>query len=544
MALQFASYVSTLAWAPTEVSHLVPEHLDGFYDHRRKSARDASRELSALKLLLAETEGLSDATRGKLKERSPRRPAPEAKESYSRAEMRRIADAARVDLRAAAARIRRNRALLRQVQEGQVPPDVPARALEVLEHVHRVGDVPRVTVAKGANSGYDKPRPWVAKLGPAREMISWLHLSADECVAGAVLMAVMTGQNRSVLMKTKAVHHRADGHTGGTGTAIIRQRKKRRGNRAHMTLVLSDIPDWISIPDGLDELSARDELHTPFGLYVLLHELTSRSREITGSDLLFLGWRGSSPSQGRGLATPGESGIAAWAKSRVLLADARDAKGKPVRMAVTFDLLRLSHVELHQKPVAHTEQTLATDYLARNRGNITAYRRVVAAALDEEVSKATARAAMATLTRDDLEQAHTDIEAVAHKYGVNILTLRKMIDGELDTVMNACVDHENSPQAPAGEPCRASFMVCLGCPCARALPRHLPVQVLVHDRLEARKDDMTPLQWVRRFSGPQAQLSDLMDRHGPTAVDDARAAVSESDRAMVTRFLNRELDLR
>ena len=169
---------------------------------------------------------------------------------------------------------------------------------------------------------------------------------------------------------------------------------------------------------------------------------------------------------------------------------------------------------------------------------------MIAAALHEEVGKASAHAAMAVLTKADLEHAGTDLDAVARKYGVAALVLKKMIDGALDTVLNACVDNENSPHAPAGQPCRASFMMCLECPCARGLPRHLPVQILVHDRLEARKAEMTPLQWVQRFAGSKARLTDVLERHGPAAVDDARAKTTDGDRAMVARFLNRELDLR
>ncbi|MFI7298588.1 hypothetical protein [Streptomyces sp. NPDC050121] len=201
-------------------------------------------------------------------------------------------------------------------------------------------------------------------------------------------------------------------------------------------------------------------------------------------------------------------------------------------------------VELHQKPVAHTEQTLATDYLARNRGNLAAYRKVVAAALEEEVAKARTRGVMARLTRADLERACTDAAAVADEYGIDATTLKRMIAGGLDTVMNACADHRGGPHAPSGEPCRASFMLCLGCPCARALPRHLPLQVLVHDRLAERRAEMTPLQWTQRFALPHAQLADLISQHDEADLADARANITDADRAVVTRFLNRELDLR
>jgi hypothetical protein len=109
-------------------------------------------------------------------------------------------------------------------------------------------------------------------------------------------------------------------------------------------------------------------------------------------------------------------------------------------------------------------------------------------------------------------------------------------------VLGACIDNTGGPHNP-GQPCRASFMLCLSCPCARATPQHLPIQVLVHDQLAARRAAMTPLRWTQRFALPHAQLADLLDRAGPVAVDDARAAITDSDRALVNRFLRRELDL-
>ena len=87
-------------------------------------------------------------------------------------------------------------------------------------------------------------------------------------------------------------------------------------------------------------------------------------------------------------------------------------------------------------------------------------------------------------------------------------------------------------------------MLCLGCPCARALPRHLPVQALVHDRLAERRSQVTPLRWAQRFAAPHAQLTDILARQGEAAVADARKDATGADRAVVERFLSRELDLR
>jgi hypothetical protein len=107
-----------------------------------------------------------------------------------------------------------------------------------------------------------------------------------------------------------------------------------------------------------------------------------------------------------------------------------------------------------------------------------------------------------------------------------------------------CVDNTNSPHSPAGQPCQASFMLCLGCPCARATPQHLPLQVRLHDELLNRRAGMTPLRWTQRYALPFAQLEDPLQQAGPAAVADARAAATTADdRQLIARFLNRELDL-
>ncbi|MFI7019298.1 hypothetical protein [Streptomyces sp. NPDC050164] len=311
-----------------------------------------------------------------------------------------------------------------------------------------------------------------------------------------------------------------------------------------MSLVLSQVPDWISIPDDPQSVSTRDELHTAFGLYALLHELTARSRELSASQRLLVRQAQGSPGRPQLSERFSADMVRPWAHAHGLVADKKDAEGRPVPLRVTLGIIRLTHVELHQRPVAHSERTLATTYLARNRGNLAEYQKVVADALATEVAKAKVHGVMATFTENDLRRAQEEPEEVAAMCGVDVATLKRMIDGELDTVMNACADNTGGHHAPAGQPCRASFMQCLDCPCARALPRHLPIQVLVHDRIAERRAQLPALQWAQRFAAPHAQLADLLSRHSKTALDDARAAVTDADRALVTRFLDRELDLR
>lgn len=544
----FDRYLTALSWPPKQASHLTPEHFDGFFESR-KHIMSAPTELLEVKNLLVRMEGITDAFAGRLAGPLPKRPQWEGKKSYSRAEFKRIADLARADLRAAAKRIRDNREVLGSFRDGGLEPGPDqhlARRLQLLDWVDRFADVPRMNRRFEQTSGKpaEKQR-WIYRFGTVPEVVGWLHLTLPELAAGAVLLGVMTGENPDVIVKTPAAHHRADGHTGAPGTAIVDLRKLRRGRRAYMNLALTEVPDWISVPEAPEEVSARDELHTPFGLYLLLHELTAGSRALAGGNRLLTGYSAAGgQGTGRGLRPMSGNGLPvsrlgqAWG----LTFDEPDEDGNPVPLPLQLNLIRLTHIELHQKPVAHTEKTAAT-YMLRNRGNIVEYQKVVADTLTAEVDKARARGAVTVMSARDVERARTDLAAVAAELGLDPVVLKRMIAGELDTVLASCKDNTAGPHNP-GEPCRASFMQCLDCECARALPRHLPVQVLVHDRLAERREQMEPLQWAARFAGPHAQLADLLDQHDESAVADARQGATTADLQLVDRFMNRELDLR
>jgi len=90
----------------------------------------------------------------------------------------------------------------------------------------------------------------------------------------------------------------------------------------------------------------------------------------------------------------------------------------------------MTYLELHQKPVAHTEQTLIDDYLGRNRGNLVEYRRVVADALSEQVAKARALPVMSALSAAEVAQAHADPTALASELSLSHTDVRRMLQGK------------------------------------------------------------------------------------------------------------------
>ncbi|MFE0120332.1 hypothetical protein ACFWZA_19965 [[Kitasatospora] papulosa] len=547
----FDRYLTGLKVVPRSAAEVTPEHFEGYYDQRKaEGIKTASNELADLRLLLLRVTGISDALAGRLAGALPARPEGEPAHSYSRDELKRIAQAARTALRSAETRIRSNHELLVQFRAGDLDVSTDLhlrRRLQILDHLDRVGDVPRRTRKSGKVVAY-APEPWVMKRGKVKDLVGWLYLTPEEIAAAAVLFGVMTGQNPEPILKMTAAHHRADGGVG-PGTAIVGLRKPRRQSRAYMDLALTEVPDWISIPEQPDQLSTRDILHTPFGLYVLVHELTARARHFAGSNRLLVAYMvtggGPGNAKGRGwrpIPTDGAL-ISKLGRDWQLPADEVDKKGQPLPLRpLRLETLRMTYLELHQKPVAHTRRT-ATRYLVRNRGNINEYRAVVAKALDTEVAKARARSKIITMSPEQLAHAQENAEEVAVEMGLEPMVLKKMVAGELDTVLGACADNNNGPYNP-GEPCRASLLLCLDCECARALPRHLPLQVVVHDRLAERREQMSKLQWAERFAGPHAQLADLLDQADDTAVEDARRSVGPDEYKLADRLLNRELDIR
>jgi hypothetical protein len=515
---------------------------------QRSVIASASFELGDLKTTLKKIPGISPAFQAKVSERGRRRQSTRTV-SYSRDEFNHILNTARHDIRRAAIRIRANRDMLARWRAGEI--DGHDRWLDqrcqVLDMVDRHAEVPR-------RAG--KPKVWVQELGSVTEHVTALHLGYEEAVAFVALLVGLTGENKDTIVSAPAMHHRPDGYDGPVGSVIVELDKPRRGAQRHMDVALLEVPAWVPVPQR-DPAPDEVDLRTSFGVYLLLHELAAGARRIRGSTRLLAWWAaGGGGGVGRGLRTGvlDSDLVKRWAEKRDLVFDhvtpqdprrgARaDTNTPPGMQAVTLPRLRLTHAELHQRPVAHSEPTLANEYLLRNRGNITEYQQVVANVLEEQVTEAKTRAALRILSAEEIEQARTNPGAVAARHGLDATTLQRMIAGRLDTVAAACGDHHNSPYSRPGEPCQASFMLCLGCRNARALPHHLPVQVAVHDALETKRNEMSPLRWAQRFALPHAQLAELLDRAGPAAVQDARGQTTDDQQDLVERLLNRELDL-
>jgi hypothetical protein len=543
----FAAHVSAGDPPPQTSAELTPAQLKSWILARADHA-SLTTEVIVLKSCLRKVPGTTVGFTACLSEPNPSH-TPSTETSYSRDELARILNAARRDVRRAAERIRAGRNLLRRWQAGELdsePEQIQLRG-RLLGVIDRDSDVPRSAPAagklrRGRPITRGIPVAWVQACGSLEEHFAMLHLTGHDVAAFVVLLTGLTGQNRSTILEAPAAHHRADGYTGGPGTAVVELDKPRRGLRRHMDVALVDVPVWAPAPADPGTTAGTD-LRTPFGVYMLLHELAAAARHRMGSDKLIAWWSG----RGGGIAGGFRRGLSAhqvadWARRNGLLTDRPGGDGEATALNVTLRRLRLTFTELQQRPVAHTERTLANEYLTRNRGNLAEYQQVVAAALSQQVDQARTRDRIGALSAEEVAEAAEDPARVAARHGIDAATLVRLLAGQLDTVLGGCVDNTAGPHNP-GQACRASFMLCLSCPCARATPQHLPVQILVHDELTARRTAMTPLRWTERFALAHAQLADLLDRAGTAAVADARVDITDADRALVTRFLRRELDL-
>ncbi|MEU6219077.1 hypothetical protein ABZ845_16370 [Streptomyces sp. NPDC047022] len=541
---------------PQVPQDLAPRHLKAFLLNRG-DAPSAGMAVGLLRSLLANMEGLTPQFAAQCAQWVPdRREKIVSRGSYSRAEEKAILDAARKVVRAAAKRIRESREVLERWREGGISREDEPVLYEygsILDMVETTGEMPRNKWGNGL-------APWIVPHGIVTDLTSRLHLSLAETCALVILLVRLTGENGSTIIKAPAAFHRPDGGAGPLATVQVDLSKPRRGLRRYMTAALSDLPSWAAAPEEEGELSARDELHTPFGLYMLALELTASSRRIKGSDRLLVYWV---PKAGKGRKAKraevvkrrnvsgrgfrdrlSDSAVGYWGAGLNLVAEEPDKDGNPQRLIVGVGRMRVTHGAREQKPVAQTRETLANIYLRRDKSSLREYQKLVADVLEKEVTKARTAGRITRLSAADVAEALRDPETVAKRFGVTTEMMRLLVARDADTVLAACADNKNGPHSPPGEPCRASFLKCLECPCARAMPHHLPLQVVARDMIDERRAHMTALRWAERFALPFEELEDLIRLAGKRAEDQARAAAGDEERELVRRLLDGELDER
>ncbi len=93
------------------------------------------------------------------------------------------------------------------------------------------------------------------------------------------------------------------------------------------------------------------------------------------------------------------------------------------------------------------------------------------------------------------DRFRADPQAAARELGTTPAKLGQALTGTLDTLAASCLDIEHSPFG--GGRCTVSFLMCLHCPNALVLERHLPMLYALLDRLQDALGQMTVPDWCR-----------------------------------------------
>jgi type II secretory pathway component PulJ len=453
---------------------------------------------------------------------------------YGDEELRSIMTALRRDIRRARDRITEGRALLhRYRQHPDRLGESQRQAGGFLDELDRGGVLPRRSERNLSHA--------VAAAGGAQRLCSQLCLTYMEAVAFGLLLTAVTGQNLGTVIAWPALHYRPDGGDDTAGIALLETVKPRRGpDREHMITSLEDVPDSLSAVLVAGDSVDRHLFRSPLRIYRLLLDLSSLARAHGGhaSAFCYVSPRTRTmPDWWRGGLGPGA--VHKWAKARGFATGRDDPE-----LRISAWALRQTVLERKGTPIAHSVQVMNDRYLGRSETAQAGSRKLITAALGEQVHAARERISIPVIPASLIARAAHDPQAAAAEAGLSPEVMTGLVGGRLDTVAAGCVDNTAGPGTPPGQPCRESFLGCLDCPNSRALPHHLPVQIAVRERLGNLRDNLPPAQWDARRDRAHSQLGDIIGHYTAAEKDNARTQLTASQEKLADDLVHGRLDLR
>ena len=496
-------FLQTLTDPPADPTELTVAHLEAFQRYRAASTREAYawHDLRLVGRLLGVRE-LRGQVRADVLDYTNRRvnARPEPKPGYSDRELDdQLVKAARTDVATIRDRIRAGATLLDRYQaEPHTLDPMEHERAGVLASIATTGAVPQL-------SGL----PVSAVACGRRAIAGDLFLTMQDMPPLLVLLVAVTGRNVETIKELPVEHRVLEGRA-----VELRIVKRRHGQQRWFETVTWEIG------------APSRQLHTPGGLYLLVHELARRGREISGSRLLWSVWRNGYQA---GVSGAGEhhgmfdnnlqNSVSAsnWAKRRGLTADLppvgddHDGEGErpePTALRVDFNRLKTS-IEVRRTkqlgghlPSAVRSNTIPVLFRNYLRGDPTVVdwaQEVVAEALVEAE-----QAALAAHQRA-LDAAGGSLRVVPgpvhaerlNQAGLDSDTARRTADGELDTAWSACTDHDQHPTT--GKPCRESFLDCFHCGNCLVTRDHLPRLLGLLDAFATRRQQLSEADWWARY---------------------------------------------
>jgi hypothetical protein len=549
---RLVKFLGALPQPPASPDQLTPAHLEAFHDHRAKTTpTTALRDMSEARLLFALPalrDKVSAAVLDHLQRRlpAPREPrAPAAGHDagpaqpgfgakrlttgFSDGELARLLAALRADAARIRDRIRAGEDLLRRYQADPLALDDNDRDLgRMLEQMAATGRVPAPPAAR--------PSPFC----PERQQLAGRLFLTLRDLPPLMMLAAALSERNGETMKELPVRHRAL-EDRAVELVIV---KRRRGARRWFETVTWEIG------------TPGRELHTAGGFYLLMLELTARSRGWCGSPLLWCAWRNGYPA---GLGVP-DSHLApfadslkgttilptAWAanRPRPLLADPQPvhagsggpspgavAPGQPLQ--VSFNRIKTSmEVRRTKRMGGHLPSAAKSNSMPVLFRNYLSGDPVITAWAEEVLGEALLDAEQAARQAHDRAVkaagggprvlAGPVNTAALEKSGLGPEAARHAADGELDTGWTACIDHDQHPLTR--EPSQVTYPDCFHCGNCLVTRDHLPRLLALLDALAQRRRELPEDAWWTRY-GPAwvAIRQDILAKFTPAELQQAQA---------------------
>ncbi|MFI0714083.1 hypothetical protein ACH4SK_26175 [Streptomyces inhibens] len=528
---RWAHFLASAEPSPVVPAQLTREHVDAFHSRTDFSSRTTHRDMGEMKVQFGD-----ERLRGRLPadawdafNRRLRRPRRTAVGGYSHGELDRLTAAARADTARIVQRIRSGEQLIRRLQVAPEQLDPQQRELaRSLAAMADHGEVP--LLEPGLNRSHRRV-----------ELASHLFMTWRDMAPLMVLMALVTERNVETLKELPARHRVLEDRA--VELVLV---KRRHGVKRWFETVT-----WEIGPKGR-------ELHTPGGLYLLLLELTARSRRYCGSASAVCIWRNGHRAGVHGrdehfapfelsLSYGNAMAVSTWAvtRSKPVLADpprAKNTAGKdtpptqaaaaPAPLKVTFNKIKTSAEARRTKQLgghlpssakSNTAQTLFTNYLSPDESTREWAEEVITEALaDAEQASWDAHAAAAQ-RKGGGPKVITDAASPEQleEAGIPPQTARDLARGDLDTAWTACEDYDHNPET--GTTCGDSFLTCFHCGNCLVTRTHLPRLLALMDALGGLRQRMSENAWWERY-GPAwvAVRRDILAKFSRAEVDAAR----------------------
>ncbi|WP_249645294.1 hypothetical protein [Nocardia sputi] len=522
---RWTQFLAGLDPQPVAPAQLARHHVNLFHTRIDSAAGTRSTDMAELQLLFGH-EKVRDQIPADARDALARRvlkPSTEAVGGYSTGEMNRLTAAARADTATIARRIRASEALIRQWREDPdaVEPQQRQRA-QTLTDIAATGAVPPGT-------GFGQ---WAQR----RELASQLFLTWGDLAPLLILLSIVTERNGETLKELPVEHRLLEGRA-----VEVDVTKRRRGANRWFDKVTWEIGPKTR------------ELHTPGGLYLLLLELTARSRDICGSSAAICLWRNGHREKVTGtqhehyapfatdLRASGQLVLTKWAQTRphpVLADPIADAEpgtadeqqpapsAAPLtitfnRIKTTVDARRTRQLGGHLPSAAktNTAQVLYSNYLKPDAGTRDWAEGVIADALAD--AEEAARAAHARITARRGSPTVLPGTDGPDQAGLEPGAARDLAEGRLDTAWSACADFEHHPET--GKACGDSFLLCFHCGNCLVTRDHLPRLLSLLDALNRLRRHLSEEQWWKRYGSTWVAVRrDILGKFSEAEVTSAR----------------------